>query len=144
MPPPVLAIQRSTILHLPHSATRKRETEPRAERTGGSESVGYKAAMQNIGNSSAGFSVLENGSGLQTAVITLDPGEASGSYGNEHPESEQVLFVVHGSLEAEVGKKRFSMRAGDSTVVPRGAAHRFINRSAERAVTFNVYSPKAY
>jgi hypothetical protein len=62
----------------------------------------------------SGFSVLENGRSAQTAVMVLGPGEESGPLGNEHPSS------------------------------PNRAAHRCINRSNERAVTFNVYAPKAY
>jgi oxalate decarboxylase/phosphoglucose isomerase-like protein (cupin superfamily) len=36
------------------------------------------------------------------------------------------------------------MMAGDSAIVPRDTPHRFVNRSQDRAVTFNVYAPKAY
>lgn len=91
-----------------------------------------------------GFSVLENGSELQTAVMALEPGAASGPLGNEHRASEQVLLVIDGEVDAEVDKERFTMRAGDSVIVPKNAPHRFVNRSKRRALTFNVYSPKAY
>jgi mannose-6-phosphate isomerase-like protein (cupin superfamily) len=100
--------------------------------------------MRDIEKIRSGFSVLENGVHLQTAAMVLDSGEESGSYGSEHPQSEQVLFVFEGTLEAEVGDKHFTMCSGDSTIVPLGAPHRFVNRSMERVVTFNVYSPKAY
>ncbi len=100
--------------------------------------------MSNIYRVSSGFRVLENGQNLQTAVMVLDSGEESGAFGNEHPASEQVLFLVEGSLDAEIGGKRFAMSAGDSVIVPKDAPHRFVNRSAARAVTFNVYAPKAY
>lgn len=91
-----------------------------------------------------GFAVLENGTALQTAVMVLEPGEESGPYANEHPSSEQVLLIVDGALEAEIDGERFAMNAGDSVVVRTNAPHRFVNRSRERALTFNVYSPKAY
>jgi mannose-6-phosphate isomerase-like protein (cupin superfamily) len=100
--------------------------------------------MRNINGVSGGFSVLENAEELQTAVMVLDPGQESGPLGNEHGRSEQVLFVVEGTVEAEINGKRFEMRRGDSTIVPKNAPHRFVNRSRERALTFNVYSPKAY
>jgi mannose-6-phosphate isomerase-like protein (cupin superfamily) len=100
--------------------------------------------MRNVETVRGGFVVLENGSALQTAVMVLEPGEESGPYGNEHPSSEQVLLIVDGSLEAEIGSERFAMNAGDSVVVPKAAPHRFINRSQKRTLTFNVYSPKAY
>ncbi len=76
--------------------------------------------------------------------MTLQPGEASGPFGNEHPESEQVLFVHERTVQAQIGDETFEMRAGGSAIVPRGTAHRFVNRSPQRALTFNVYAPKAY
>jgi len=100
--------------------------------------------MRNIEEIGDGFAVLENGEQLQTAVMVLDSGEASGPYGNEHSESEQMLLVLEGTLDAEVGGKHFTMGAGDSTIVPSGAPHRFVNRSMARVITFNVYAPKAY
>jgi mannose-6-phosphate isomerase-like protein (cupin superfamily) len=100
--------------------------------------------MKNIQDSARGFSVLENGANVQTAAMVLEPGEASGPYGNEHAESAQVLFLHQGELEAEVDGKEFTMLAGDSVVVAKGVAHRFVNATKQRAVTFNVYSPPAY
>lgn len=100
--------------------------------------------MRNIDSVRDGFAVLENGRQLQTAVMLLDSGEETGPLGNEHPESEQVLFVVQGLVEGEIDGRHFTMAPGDSVIVPNGAPHRFVNRSMDRAVTFNVYAPKAY
>jgi len=100
--------------------------------------------MRNVDSVPDGFAVLENGRELQTAVMVLDSGEESGPLGNEHPQSEQVLYVVQGLVEAEVDGKHFTMAPGDSVIVPNGAPHRFVNRTMDRAVTFNVYAPKAY
>ncbi|MFZ1017279.1 MAG: hypothetical protein WAN39_05320 [Candidatus Cybelea sp.] len=58
--------------------------------------------MRNLAEVRSGFAVLENGSQLQTAAMLLEPGEASGPLANEHPQSEQVLFVAEGTLEAEI------------------------------------------
>lgn len=91
-----------------------------------------------------GFTVLENADELQTAAMVLSPGEASGPLSNEHPQSEQVLFLAQGELEAQIGDEKFQMCAGDSVIVPKNAPHRFVNRSASPAITFNVYAPKAY
>ena len=90
------------------------------------------------------FKVLQTGKRSQTAMMTLKPGEESGPMGNDHPRSEQVLFVVRGQLVAEVGTKRRTLKAGDSVHVPLRARHRFVNRSKRPAVTFNVYAPPAY
>lgn len=94
---------------------------------------------------SPSFAVLQTSGGVQTAVMRLDPRQESGAIGNEHAQSLQVLYVVKGKLRAEIGDGRFVMRAGDSTIVPRGMAHRFVNESfEEQALTFNVYMPPAY
>jgi mannose-6-phosphate isomerase-like protein (cupin superfamily) len=90
------------------------------------------------------FAVLENADSLQTAVMRLEPGRESGPFGNEHAGSEQVLFVYQGEVEAQIGETTFSMRAGDSTIVPKNVPHRFVNRSNQVALTFNVYAPPAY
>lgn len=90
------------------------------------------------------FSVLETSSELQAALMTLEPGQSSGEKTNEHPDSEQVLFVVKGQVEAEIGDERETLRAGDFVIVPRGVAHEFRNESKTTAVTFNVYGPPAY
>jgi mannose-6-phosphate isomerase-like protein (cupin superfamily) len=89
--------------------------------------------------------VLQTADGLQTAVMDLEPGGGeSGTKGNEHAQSEQVLLVVDGEVEAEIGDERRMLRAGDCVVVPRGAPHRFTNTSDRPARTFNVYQPPAY
>jgi mannose-6-phosphate isomerase-like protein (cupin superfamily) len=90
------------------------------------------------------FTVTETSDELQTATMALAPGEASGPMGNEHPDSEQMLYLVEGELEAEVGERKFKMSAGESVIVPKGAAHRFRNSGKKTALTFNVYSPPAY
>ena len=48
----------------------------------------------------------------EAAVMLLEPGEASGPLANEHPQSEQVLFAAEGTVEAEIGDNRFTMKSG--------------------------------
>jgi mannose-6-phosphate isomerase-like protein (cupin superfamily) len=98
----------------------------------------------NIRDSKSWFDVLETAERCQTAVMTLAPGEESGPKQNEHPQSEQVLYLVEGELEAEIGDRRLTMRAGDSVIVGTQTPHRFSNRSDRPALTFNVYAPPAY
>lgn len=77
--------------------------------------------------------------------MTLEPGEASGPRKeNDHAQSEQVLYLVSGELQAEIGQRSFTMSAGDSAIVPRNEPHKFTNPSSTSAVTFNVYTPPAY
>ncbi len=99
---------------------------------------------RNVRDSSEWFSVLQTGSELQTATMLLEPGAASGPMGNEHAQSEQVLYVVEGEVTAEIGDRKFVMNAGDCVVVPPNVPHRFRNESTQQALTFNVYAPAAY
>lgn len=90
------------------------------------------------------FSVIATSGASQTAWMTLAPGEASGPKENEHAQSEQILYLTEGELDAEVGERRWRMKAGDSVIVGKGVAHRFSNPGKRDAVTFNVYVPPAY
>ena len=100
--------------------------------------------VKNLDEARESFAVLDTASALQTAVMDLGPGEASGAKTNEHAGSEQVLFVVSGELRAEIGAETRTMRRGDSVIVPKGVAHKFTNTGTSTARTFNVYSPPAY
>lgn len=90
------------------------------------------------------FHVRDTGEELQTAFMSLQPGEESGPKSNEHASSEQLLYVVEGEVEGEVGDRRVHLRAGESVLVPKGVAHQFRNASKKTAMTFNVYAPPAY
>ena len=90
------------------------------------------------------FKVLQTSTRSQTAMMTLKPGEESGPKGNDHPASEQVLYVVRGEVVAEIGRQTRTLKAGDAVIVPRRASHRFVNKSKRPVVTFNVYAPPAY
>ena len=90
------------------------------------------------------FKVLHTSAASQVAMMTLKPGQSSGPTGNDHPKSEQVVYVVSGEVVAEIRGRRRTLKAGDCITVPRRAAHRFVNRGKRPAVTFNVYAPPAY
>jgi mannose-6-phosphate isomerase-like protein (cupin superfamily) len=90
------------------------------------------------------FKVLQTGRKSQTAMMVLKPGEESGPIGNDHPSSEQVLYVASGQVVAQIGTQRRTLKAGDSLIVPLRARHRFVNKSKQTVVTFNVYAPPAY
>jgi mannose-6-phosphate isomerase-like protein (cupin superfamily) len=100
--------------------------------------------VRNIGKASSWFEVLQTGERSQTAVMTLEPGAASGPTPNAHAQSEQVLLVVEGELEAEVAGEKRAMRKGDVVVIPPGVKHRFSNPGSDPAVTFSVYAPPEY
>lgn len=90
------------------------------------------------------FQVLQTTGRSQTAMMTLRPGEASSREPNTHENSDQVLLLLEGRVEAEVEGERRTMNRGDVVTVPAGARHKFTNTGDAPAVTFNVYSPPAY
>jgi mannose-6-phosphate isomerase-like protein (cupin superfamily) len=100
--------------------------------------------IRNIGEAKEWFEVLQTDERSQTAMMTLKPSDATGEKAEAHENSDQVLLVLEGELDGEVGDDRPHLRKGDVIVIPAGMKHRFVNRGSGPAVTFNVYSPPAY
>ena len=100
--------------------------------------------VSNIDKANAWFEVLQTGERSQTAMMTLAPGDATGDKAEAHEKSDQVLFMLDGELSGEVGDQRPNLKKGDVIIISAGVKHRFVNRAAKPAVTFNVYSPPAY
>jgi len=100
--------------------------------------------VANIGSAVDWFQVLQTTERSQTAMMTLEPGAATGEKAEAHAKSDQVLLVLEGELIGEVGDERPRVKKGDVIIIEAGTKHRFANASAKPAVTFNVYSPPAY
>ena len=100
--------------------------------------------ITNIGKAREWFEVLQTSEHSQTAMMTLASGDATGARPEAHEKSDQVLLMLDGELTGEVGDQHPSLKKGDVIIVPAGVKHRFVNRAAKPAVTFNVYSPPAY
>lgn len=99
---------------------------------------------RNISEAKGFFGVLQTTKRTQTAMMTLKPGKSSGSTPEGHKESDQVLLVLEGEVEGEIGDKTITMKKGDVVVIPAGTKHKFTNRSSADVVTFNTYSPPEY
>jgi mannose-6-phosphate isomerase-like protein (cupin superfamily) len=102
------------------------------------------AAKRNIREAKGFFEVLQTTKHTQTAMMTLQPGKSSGSKPEGHKQSDQVLLVLEGEVEGQIGDDTISMKKGDVVVIPAGTKHKFTNRSSAEAVTFNTYSPPEY
>ena len=100
--------------------------------------------VRNVSDAKEWFQVLQTREQTQTAMMTLGPGEATGDKPNTHKKSDQVLLLLEGELNGEVGEERPKLKKGDIVIVPAGVKHRFVNEGKARAVTFNVYAPPAY
>lgn len=97
--------------------------------------------VANIDKAKRWFEILQTGERSPTAVMALSPGDSSGAKAEAHEKGDQVLFMLEGELSGEVGHEHASLKKGDVIIIPAGVRHRFTNRAAKPAVTFNVYSP---
>ncbi|MBN1389383.1 MAG: cupin domain-containing protein [Candidatus Thermoplasmatota archaeon] len=59
---------------------------------------------------------------------------------HSHPE-EQMTIALEGGLEFDVGGKPFDLTKGDVVHVPPEVPHGAVNRTAEEALTLNIYHP---
>jgi mannose-6-phosphate isomerase-like protein (cupin superfamily) len=100
--------------------------------------------VKNINDVSDWFEVLQTTERTQVAMMTLKPGKSSGSEPEGHKNSDQVLLVLKGEVEGEIGDETITMRQGEVIIIPAGTKHEFRNRSSVDAMTFNTYSPPEY
>jgi len=96
------------------------------------------------------FNLLSNTRELQAAMMTLRPGGTSDEEpSNEHSGCEQWLFVISGSGEAKIGKRRRQIRrvqieTGSLLIIEKGELHQIINTGKRLLRTINFYAPPAY
>ena len=100
--------------------------------------------VMNIQDAESWFQVLQTTKKSQTAVMTLKGHSDSSEEMNTHEKSDQVVLIVDGEIEAEIGKVKRTLRKGDTCIIPAGTPHRLNNISKKPAQTFNVYTPPEY
>lgn len=102
------------------------------------------------GKSRKQFDILWSTQASQAAKMILQPGGVSDDeLGNEHPRSEQWLFVVSGAGQAITKKKgkstrRTELRENSLIVIEKGELHQVKNVGRRPLVTINFYVPPAY
>src|SRR5207248_4079176 len=90
------------------------------------------------------FKVLDTTRSAQSAVMVLQPGESTGEPQNEHPRSEQWLFVISGTGKALINKRRVAIRKKSLLLIEKGEIHQVTNTGRRPLVTLNFYAPPAY
>jgi mannose-6-phosphate isomerase-like protein (cupin superfamily) len=100
--------------------------------------------VTNIQDAEAWFQVLHTTKQSQSAVMTLKPHGESSEDLNVHEKSDQVVLIVDGEIEAEIGGAKRKLKTGDTCIIPAGTPHRLANPGSRPAVTFNVYTPPEY
>ena len=87
---------------------------------------------------------LTGGKQMSAVSIFFEPGK--GHYRHNHPESEQIIFMISGEaemmIEDESGTPRTQLiTAGDLVYIPKGAHHSTFNVGWEPVKILAVYSP---
>ncbi|MFB6226576.1 MAG: cupin domain-containing protein [Candidatus Paceibacteria bacterium] len=90
------------------------------------------------------FQVLGQTERSQVAEMVLSPGQSTGGPNNQHPESDQWLYVMEGEGEAVIDGETVSFSEGDLVLIEAGENHEVQNTGSEDLKTFNIYAPKAY
>ena len=75
----------------------------------------------------------------QTAGLAVfDAGKGNAEH--THPNCEEIVFVLEGSVEHTLGDQSTRLGPGDLIVVPRGVPHRLLNRGSAPARAYVVFS----
>jgi mannose-6-phosphate isomerase-like protein (cupin superfamily) len=96
------------------------------------------------------FQILAASRSVQAAKMTLRPGATSDDHAsNEHPKSEQWLFVISGTGVATIGRRKDSLRRvplgeGSLLLIEKGELHQIRNTGTKELKTINFYAPPAY
>lgn len=91
------------------------------------------------------FDVMLSTRSAQAAMMTLPPGDSSSDEPeNDHPRSEQWLYVVSGTGRAVTPRRRVALRAGALLLIEKNERHQITCTGRKPLVTLNLYVPPAY
>ena len=81
------------------------------------------------------------GADLTLARMVLEPGRAAPAH--RHPDCQEALHLLAGTVELHIGAERRLLEAGDSALIPLGAEHGLRNPGGEPAVLMVAYGSGA-
>lgn len=81
---------------------------------------------------------IGNSDVLTVGRCHIDPGQQNPPH--HHPNCDEVLHVVHGTIVHRVGDERFEMSAGDTVSIPAGTVHNARNVGADPAMFVITFS----
>ena len=91
------------------------------------------------------FKVLLTARAAQAAMMVLRPGQSTSEEPeNEHPRSEQWVYVVSGTGRAIVGGRRVPLKGASLLLIEKGEPHQITNTGRRAMKTINFYAPPAY
>jgi mannose-6-phosphate isomerase-like protein (cupin superfamily) len=88
------------------------------------------------------FSVLQQTSRTQCAVMTVAPG-ADGGPAEEHG-GDQIVYVVEGEAVVRIDGREHHAAAGTLVTIPAGTSHHVRNPGATPLFFLTVYAPPEY
>jgi len=101
--------------------------------------------VADISGARSDFKILQTTPRVQTAVMRLKAGEASGPEKETHERSDQVVLVLEGDLVAQLDNEEDqSLPLGFSLIIPAGTPHRLVNRGKTEVLVYTCYAPPAY
>ena len=83
--------------------------------------------------------VVCNAKDLVVLDVTLYPGQ--GHNFHKHPQQEEVLYVLKGTVEQWIGKEKRILEPGDSAFVSADEVHASFNISEENAKFLAILGP---
>ena len=69
--------------------------------------------------------------------LTVSPGSIVTTH--IHPDTEEAMVIVEGSLEAILGDETVTVGPGDTVLAPAGVKHGFVNRTQEASKLLAVF-----
>jgi mannose-6-phosphate isomerase-like protein (cupin superfamily) len=91
-----------------------------------------------------GFQVRIGNVRCQSAEMTVAPRESEGGADNQHPDSDQWLYVVSGTGKAIVDGREQRLRKGSLLLIEHGEKHEIRCTGRSPLKTLNLYVPPAY
>jgi transcriptional regulator with XRE-family HTH domain len=81
---------------------------------------------------------------MEVLAVTFQPGCSTGAEPYVHGDSEELLIVVSGSVEARIGEQHVLLGAGDSVSYRSSVPHSAWNAGPAEAEVIYVVSPPSY
>ncbi len=79
----------------------------------------------------------------EIAYMAFELGQGTGK-GSVHPNSDQIVYVIEGEVEAEVEGEKARGGPGTVVLIPAGSRHVIRNAGKGRLLVLSIYAPPAY
>lgn len=102
--------------------------------------VGYYANIEELTLKNTFFrKVLYTTKQMQLVLMSLKPGEDIGM--EVHPDNDQFFRFESGTGKVVINDQEYSVKDGDTVVVPKGSRHDVINTGEGELKMYTIYAP---